>query len=196
MNLVTLFALCATCGVLVAGIYRLLCRLPEYSATDVLPFLHSIDLETLYGTFHPEAEDAFRQKLSPREFREVQWKRFHLGIHYCSMILDNCRVLQGWTRYERRNSWSYLGEKQQDMLRELRTTCVQCRLSSAVIRLRLRWWLVRMRLFPWVAPPSFAALLKVGSADMIAFYDKIREAAELFSAAYGENYHERLMEVL
>ena len=31
---------------------------------------------------------------------------------------------------------------------------------------------------------------------MIAFYDKIRETAEFFSLASGEDYHQKLMEVL
>ena len=73
---------------------------------------------------------------------------------------------------------------------------MQCRLAAFVIRLRLRWWLLRMSLLPWTTPPSFNYLLHLGSSEMIGFYDKIRTAAETFSLAYGDDYHHKLMQVL
>jgi hypothetical protein len=36
----------------------------------------------------------------------------------------------------------------------------------------------------------------VGSGDMLTFYSKVREMAEIFSLAYGDDYHEKLMAVL
>jgi hypothetical protein len=60
----------------------------------------------------------------------------------------------------------------------------------------LRLWLVRMALVPFAAPPSFATLLAAGSWEMISFYETVRTHAEVFSMAYGEEYHEKLMQVL
>ena len=196
MNLVSLIAAFVICGLIVALLYERLCRLSELSPSDVLPFLQKIDLEVLYGTFHPEAEEMLRQKLPPAEFKEIQWKRFHLAIHYCKLLTANSRVLQGWTLYGRRQTWQQFSPALQDTVIELRNYCMQCRAAAWVIRLRLQWWLMRMRLFPWAPAPTFTRLLSSGSAEMIDFYDKVRESAELFSLAYGEDYHQKLMQVL
>lgn len=196
MNFFSLVSALVTCGVLAAALYEWLCRFSERSPSDVLPFLQKIDLEVMYGTFHPEAEEVLRRRLPPNEFRQIQWKRFHLAIHYCLLLAANSRVLQGWARYGKRNDWLNLGADLQSTVTELRHKCMQCRLAAWVIRLRLRWWLARMRLFPWAPVPTFSTLVQLGSADMVAFYDKIRETAELFSVAYGEDYHQKLMQVL
>jgi hypothetical protein len=185
-----------TSGVVASVVYEWLCRFSERTANDVLPFLQKIDLETLWGTFHPDAEAMLREQLSPKEFKQVQWKRFHLAIHYCEMLANNSRVLQGWTRYERKRGWRTFTPALKETITELRNTCMQCRLATFVIRLRLRWWLLKMALLPWTAPPSFKSLLGMGSAEMISFYDKVREMAESFSLAYGDDYHEKLMAVL
>ena len=95
MNFTSLITAAVTCGVFVVALYRRLCRFSERTCSDVLPFLQKIDLEVLYGTFHPEAEEMKRQELSPQEFKRWQWKRFHLGIHFCRLLGGNCRVLQG-----------------------------------------------------------------------------------------------------
>lgn len=185
-----------TCCVLAVVLYRWLCRFSERSPSDVLPFLQKVDLEVMYGTFHPEAEEMLRQKLPPDKFKEIQWKRFHLAIHFCELLTANSRVLQEWTLYGRRKTWEDFTPGLQKTVIELRNRCMQCRLAAFVIRMRLRWWLARMRLFPWSSPPTFSKLLRLGSADMIKFYDQVREAAELFSLAYGEDYHQKLMQVL
>lgn len=195
MNLIFLIAGIATWGLLL-GAYRWLCRFSERTASDVLPFLQKVDLELLYGTFHPEAEDFLRENHPPGEFKRLQWKRFLLGIHLCGLLAANCRIFQGWTRYERRRGWRSLTPELQAIITELRNTCAQCRLATFVIGLRLRWWVLKMVLMPWIAPPSFKTLLSVGSADMLSFYDKVREMAETFSLAYGDDYHEKLMAVL
>ena len=195
MNLLSLITAIATFGFAI-GIYRWLCRFSDRSPSDILPFLQKVDLEAFYGTFHPEAEDMLRRELKPAEFRQVQWKRFHLAIHYCDMLTANTRILQGWTRYERKQSWNSMPAALQNRVVELRNLCMQCRLATFVIRFRLRWWLLRMALLPFMAPPSFKALVRVGSPEMISFYDKVRQTAEAFSHAYGEDYHQQLMQVL
>lgn len=196
MSLLFPFTLAVACTLLTVAVYRRLFRIREYSASDVPLFLHKVDLELLYGIFHSEAEEMLREKLAPGEFLEAQWKRFHLAIRYCDLLTANSQVLLGWTRYVRRNDWQNLGPDLQSTVTELRHTCMQCRLAAWVIRLRLRWWLARMRLFPWAPVPTFSTLVQLGSTDMVAFYDKIRQTAELFSVAYGEDYHQKLMQVL
>lgn len=194
MNLVSLITALATCSLFAVGIYQWLCRFSERSPVDVLPFLQKIDLEALHETFDPDAEEMLRRQLRPAEFKGAQWKRFHLAIHYCNMLTANSRILQGWTRYERRQSWSNIAPARQNKVVELRNTCMRCRLAAFVIRVRLRWWLLRMTLLPFMAPPSFKTLLRLGSPEMISFYDEVRTTAE--ALAGGADYHQQLMQLL
>src|SRR5579864_5025457 len=147
--------------------YRLTTRFSVRTPNDVFPFLLSVDMEALNGTFHPEVEEHFRATLSAEDFKKMQWKRIHLAIHYCNMVANNARVFLGWTKYEHGENWKALDPDLQGMILSLRDACAQCRLSSFVIRLRLRWWLVRMTLLPFAEPPTFETLLRCGSADLI-----------------------------
>ena len=177
-------------------VYRWLYEFAYRTAGDVLAFLVEVDMEALNGTFHPEAEANLRQSLPAAEFRTVQWKRFHLAIHYCNKLAHNARVFQGWTKYERKQSWDGMAWGLQKTVQELRIACTQCRLSTFVIKTRLHWWLARARLLPFLPLPSFETLLQSGSADMISFYERVKQLAELFSLAYGEEYHDKLMQAL
>ncbi|MBZ5521364.1 MAG: hypothetical protein LAP21_03805 [Acidobacteriia bacterium] len=177
-------------------IYEWLCRFSERTANDVPPFLQRIDLEEVAGIFHPATETRLRESLSPKEFRKLQWKRFHLALHYCSNLSVNARVLQGWVRHDRKEVWDMLGDEMKETLHGLREACLQCRMASLVIRMRLHWWLIRMALFPFAGPPSFKSLLGSGSSDLISFYKTILQHAEEYSQAYGEEYHQRLMQAL
>ena len=177
-------------------IYDHVCGFSRRTANDVFPFLVKLDMEALYGTFHPDPEKRFRESLSPREFKRIQWKRIHLAIHYCNQIVNNAHVFLTWTRYERKQTWlaDYPGIKK--TAHDLRIACLQSSLSAFVIKSRLRWWLVRMALVPFAPPPSFATLLKHGSWDMITFYERVKALAEIFSLSYGDEYHEKLMQAL
>jgi hypothetical protein len=176
--------------------YRLATRFSMRSPQDVFPFLLHQDMELLNGAFHPEAEENFRNKHTPKEFKRVQWKRIHLALHYCNNISNNARVFWGWTRYERTVNWNVLDPRLQEELLSLRDVCIQCLHSSLVMRLTLRWWLLRMAILPFAQPPTFQTLIKLGSADMISFYEKARELAELFSCVYGNDYHQKLVKAL
>ncbi|MCU1255109.1 MAG: hypothetical protein JWM83_1408 [Candidatus Angelobacter sp.] len=176
--------------------YRLTTRLSERTASDVPLFLQKMEMEALYGAFHPEADEHFRSTLSPKKFRQVQWKRIHLALHYCQILSANAWVFQGWTKHERGQNWDMLEDHLQRTILSLRDACVQCRLSSLMIRVSLRWWLVRMALLPFVPPPSFATLIDRGSSDMISFYETVKAMAEVFSLAYGDDYHQKLMQAL
>jgi hypothetical protein len=177
-------------------IYKWGTRFSMRAANDVYPFLRKIDLEAVYGTFHPEAEEAMRNMHPPKEFRRVQWKRFHLAIYYCEMMSHNAGVLQSWVRHERKQNWDSMSHAVRRTVQDLRAACVQCQLSTFVIRMRLRWWLVRSALIPFTTLPSFRILLPVGSGDMISYYEKMKALAELFSLAFGEEFHQKLARTL
>jgi hypothetical protein len=177
-------------------VYECLCRFSERAANDVPPFLQRVDLEELAALFHPAAEERLRQTLPPREFRKVQWKRFHLAIHHCRNLAGNARVFQGWARHDRKEVWDMLSEEMKETLHGLREACIQCRMASGVIRFRLHWWHIRMALLPFAGPPSFSVLKGLGSSDLIDFYKKIQCHAREYSLVYGEDYHQKLIRAL
>src|SRR5258708_4471173 len=181
---------------LTALLYHLTTRFSKRTYNDVFPFLLSVDAEVLYGTFHPEAEEHFRSIHSPEEFRKVQWKRIHLALHYCKKISNNAGIFLGWMRYERAENWRALDPVLREEVLSLRDLSIQCLHSSLVMRLTLRWWLVRMAIAPFAQPPTFATLIRLGSADMISFYDNAKALAENFSYIYGEDYHQKLIQAL
>jgi hypothetical protein len=180
----------------VAIAYRMSTRLSVRMPNDVYPFLLSVDLEELNGAFHPEAEAHFRSVLPPEEFKENHWKRIHLALHFCNKVANNARVFLGWMKYEHEQNWDTLEPELQEAVLALRDVCAQCRLSSLVIRIRLRCWLLRMALLPFLPPPTFKTLLKIGSADMVSFYQTARALAESYSLIYGEDYHAKLVQAL
>jgi hypothetical protein len=177
-------------------IYGSVCGFSSRMANDVFPFLFKMDMEAVYGTFHPDPEKHFRNSLPAAEFKRIQWKRIHLAIHYCDQISNNAEVFLSWTRYEQKQSWLAVNPGVRKTVRELRIACLQSRLSVFMIRSRLRWWLVRMALLPFAPPPSFVTLVNAGSWEMISFYETVTALAEVFSLAYGEEYHQKLMQAL
>src|SRR5438105_774264 len=115
------------------GLRRLLNWLFKFAyraANDVFPFLFKLDMEALYGTFHPDPEKTFRESLTPQEFRRIQWKRIHLAIHYCNQIVNNAQVLLSWTRYEGKQTWLADHPGIKKTAHDLRIACLQSSLST------------------------------------------------------------------
>lgn len=177
-------------------VWRWLFTFAYRAANDVFPFLLKTDMEALYGTFHPDVEKPFRDSMSPAEFRQWQWKRIHLAIHYCNQISNNTQVFLSWIRHERKHSWLALNSGMRKTAKDLRAASLKASLTAMLIRGRLRWWLVRMALLPFAAPPTFATLVDLGSWEMISVYERVKKLAEVFSLAYGEEYHDKLMQAL
>jgi len=64
------------------------------------------------------------------------------------------------------------------------------------VRIRIHLWLVKMVILPFGAPPTFASLSRLGSVEMLSYYEQIKAAAIVLSQGYGENYHQKLAHVL
>jgi hypothetical protein len=195
---VELFGLAIMVGIICTFVLRRLhqwiVRFSHRAANDVFPFLLKIEVDALYGTFHPDVEKYFRDSMPATEFKQWQWKRIHLAIHYCNQISNNTQVFLSWTRHERKHSWLAMNPEMRRTAKELRAACLRSSLTAILIRSHLRWWLLRMALLPFAVPPTFSALLELGSLEMISFYEKVKTIAETFSLGYGEEYHDKLMQ--
>lgn len=161
----------------------------DWNASDVVPFLRKIDLEILWGIFHPEAEKELRERLPADEFRRVQIKRYHLALQYCADLTHNAYVVSKWSRTERRRG--DLAPQVARVTLDLLSVCAQCRMASMYVRLCLCCWLLRMALLPLSTPPSFERLLKNGSGPLLSFYDRVKAKAEEFSLAYNDEEFSR-----
>jgi hypothetical protein len=161
----------------------------------VYPFFHRIESEILYGSFHPEAEDNFRSTHSREEFRKWQWKRIHLAIHLCREITGNCRLLLTWAAYERKTNWRSFPDNLRRGLREFQVACLHSSTAAFSVRIRLRFWLIRMALFPALPVPSFSNIT-THSETLMAFYNTAETMAEVISLTHGENIHQNMLEVL
>jgi hypothetical protein len=184
------------CSYFARSLFSWLCGFSERTANDVVPFLRKIDMEVVYGTFHPEVEDEYRAQTPPKDFNAWQWKRIHLALHLCLDMVHNCGLFLAWTRFERKANGSVLPTELQTCIRELRISSLQCRMACFIIRTRLRLWLLRMAVLPFLPSPSFNTLLKKGSSDMVSFYETAKVLAESFSLAYGDDFHHQFVAAL
>ncbi len=178
-------------------VLRAVCKLSPTTPNEVYPFLLKVDMDAVYGTFHPDVEKQFRETLPAAEFKRIQWQRIHLALHYCKHIANNSRVFLYWSQYEGKQNWP-TGDVDEirSTIKQLRVACLQSRLSTCLVRFRLQWWLFQMALLPFVEPPSFATLIAHGGWDMISFYEKVTGLAESLSLAYGSEYHKKIMQAL
>ena len=53
-----------------------------------------------------------------------------------------------------------------------------------------------MALFPFLPTPNFAVLLRLGSAELLDFYQQTKAVALELAQAYGAEYHARLAQSL
>ena len=175
---------------------RFITRLSERTIRDVYPFFHRVESAILYGTFRPEPEDDFKSTHSRKEFKDWQFRRLHLAIHQCLFITANCRLLMGWAEHERQVNWSEFRDDLRKALREFQVACMQSRTAAFTIRLRLRLWLIRMVLLPFLPIPSFRNISS-HSEVLIASYNTAEALAEALSLTYNDDsIHENMLAVL
>lgn len=200
MNLETLIPFAALLGLFglfaVRFLYEWIYRFTDRTAQDLIPYLQKIDLSEIRSLFDPQEEQYLKLNVPPREFRKIQWKRCRLAQQYVRNLAHNARVIQEWGKFERNRSRKTQDAGVRRTSLELTIVCAQCRICAVIMKLQLHWWLVKMSVLPFLAPPSFQSLLQCGSMEMVSFYEKIRKKAGDIGAVYGENYKARLTQVI
>lgn len=176
--------------------YEWIYRFSERTAQDVIPYLRSINLEELKTLFDPGTERYLRLNSSLRQFKKSQWKRSHLALQYIGDLGHNAKVFQEWAKFERNRSRNTQDRDARRASLELTIACAQCRICVLAVRIRIRLWLIKMAAFPFSAPPSFASLPRLGSVEMLSYYERIKALAITLSQGYGEGYHQKLAHIL
>ncbi len=179
-----------------ALLYRHIYGVDDRTAEEVLPYLRPVDVREVQHLFSATAERYLRLNLTPSQFRRAQRQRMHLALEYIRRISHNARILQEWGTYEMARARAASNAECSHLSVDLIGASVQCRMCSFVLRTRLHTWLFRIALLPFLAPPSFEMLIKFGSADLLDFYGKVRNAAGELGRCYGEAQQSRLGEYL
>lgn len=177
-------------------LYEWIYRFSERTAHDVIPYLRTINLEELKTLLDPATEKYLRLNSSLQEFRKAQWKRCHLALQYAGDLAHNAKVFQEWGKYERNRS---RGTQDRDARRtslDLTIACAQCRICALAVRIRIHFWMIRMAILPFSTPPTFASLARMGSVELLSYYQQVKMSAMELGQAYGENYHQKLEHVL
>ena len=174
-------------------LYEWVYRFSERTADDVIPYLRSINLDEMKSFFDPEAEKYLRHNSSPQEYKRTQWKRCHLALQSLGDLAHNARVFQEWGKYERTRSRRMQDRDARRTSLELTIACAQCRICAVTVRARIHYWLIKMAVLPFAAAPTFASLPRLGSVEMLSFYQRIKASAVQLGQAYGESYHQKLV---
>ena len=177
-------------------LYEWIYRFSERTAQDVIPYLRPISFEEIKTLLDPASERYLRLNSSAQEFKRLQWKRSHLALQYVGDLAHNAKVFQEWGKYERTRSRTTLDRETKRTSLELTIACAQCRICALAVRIRIRLWLVKMAILPFGEAPTFASLPRVGSVELLSYYEQIKAAAIVLSQGYGENYHQKLAHVL
>jgi hypothetical protein len=168
----------------------------QRTAHDVIPYLRSINLEEVRALLDPGTERYLRLNTSPEEFKRSQWKRCHLALQYVNDLARNAKVIQEWGKYERNRSRTTRDGEIRRASLDLTVACAQCRICAVAVRIRIHFWMFKMAIVPFSAPPSFASLPRMGSVEMVSYYEQIKASAILIGQGYGESYHQKLAHVL
>jgi len=196
MQILTLVLLGVSIVVAIRALYRRAYGFTNRTIVDVIPFLQEVNVEHLAELIDSAEERFLRSNLGEKEFRKAQLKRMRLLREYVNRMSHNTAVLLEWARSDRRKSWDS-GEKEWEELSEhLVKACLHFQAGAFTIRLALHRWMIKSVLLPSVSVPSIAILRKFETFDLFDAYGAMRLAAENLSAAYGDEFHQKLAQSL
>lgn len=177
-------------------LYRKIYDVRVRTAEEVAPFLRPVDIREVEDLFSASTETCLRLNMTAPRFRRAQLQRIHLALEYIRRISHNALIAQQWAAYEMGRARAAGNTECGHLSVDLVGASVHCRMCGFVLRARLHSWLVRMAFLPFLAPPSFDTLIKYGSADLLDFYGKVRSTAFELGNCYGDNYQDKLAELM
>jgi hypothetical protein len=179
-----------------ALLYRQIYRVGDRTADQVLPSISPLGAMGVHELFSAVAEHHLRRNLTPDQFRRAQRHRIILALEYMRRISHNALVLQQWASYEMACARVAADQKRSRLSADVIAATVQCRMCSFMLSTRLRCWWLRTALLPFAKLPSFDALVRFGSTDLLYAYSRVRTAAGQLSRSCGEVQRNKLAEFL
>ena len=177
--------------------YQRFTRFRNRTEDDVVSYLLPIDLGELTGLVDALTEEIMWHELEPLELRKVQMNRMRLLLNYIRRMRHNADVLQEWGEhgYRRRRFAEEDGIKSCSL--DLLKSCRHFRFGARAVQLDLHIKFIKLKLFPSKPIPKLSQLRRIdASFDLLFAYQSIRVAAEYLSQSYGDDYYDRLAEIL
>src|ERR1700674_738955 len=152
--MITGFVLALVFLVPIAALVRRLYRFEKRTFSDVVPYLHRDNPESLEELLNHVLEGNLLLNLGQKQFRKEQLKRIRLAQEFIAQRAHNAKILQEWGDTE-----CDKGRKTRD--RELRVAahvlvhaCTEYRIGALWIQYQLHIWYIRMTLLPFLPVPQ------------------------------------------
>ena len=159
---------------------------------EMVPHLRNASLVEVKELINPADEGYLRLNLPSKAFRQAQINRLYLLREHLMRMSHNAVTLQQWATFELAKSGKTANKGATDTSRELIQYCFLFRIASAIVRLRLRFWLMRIRLLPFVSIPMLAEARKAAGTDIAYTYERIRETADKLCITSGSRCQSKL----
>lgn len=183
-------------ALLLALLYRQIYRVGDRTADQVLPSISPLGAMGVHELFSAVAEHHLRTNLTPEQFRRAQRHRIILALEYMRRISQNALVLQQWASYEMARARAAADQRRSHLSADVIAATVKCRMCSFMLSTRLHCWWLRTALLPFANLPSFEALVRFGSTDLIYAYSRVRTTAGQLSRSCSEIQRNKLVEFL
>lgn len=174
-------------------LYRRTYRLTRRPPGQVIAYLRGVEPEELRQLLDPTAEQYLRLNLSKEQFRKEQRNRMWLALEYLGRLSHNALIMAEWGHYELRRTRRTHSAEEREASLELISSSLQVRVCSFVLRATIHVWLVRMTVLPFLPMPRIAGLVRMGSTDLLEFYQTMKYAAAQLSQCYGDLYREKMI---
>jgi hypothetical protein len=176
-------------AVLFRYVFRFFHRRPPNQVVD---YLRDVDPADVGHLLDPVPERYLRLNMSKEQFRQEQRHRLRLAFEYIGRLAHNGVIVAEWGQFELKRNRRTLPVEEQETCLELVSAGLQVRMCGFVLRARIKLWLVRMALLPFLAPPSVEKLPDCGSAELLGFYRAMTSSALKLSQAYGNPFHKEM----
>lgn len=173
-------------------LYRRTYRFPRRPPGQVISYLRGVEPEELRQLLDPKVEQYLRLNLSKEQFRQEQRNRMWLALEYLGRLSHNALIMAEWGNYELKRTRRTHSAEEREASLELISSSLQVRICSFMLRATIHVWLVRMALLPFLPAPRIAGLVRMGSTDLLEFYQTMQCAAAQLSQCYGDLYREKM----
>lgn len=190
--LVALFLFAVVGTVSFESLYRWIYGFPNRTEKEIIPHLREADLEHLKDLLSLADEGYLRLNLSPMAFRQEQRRRIYLTLEYYGRMSHNALLVRDWASTELRKSRKTRNREITSVSTELNNACVEFRICTFIMRMKLHIWLFRIKALPFISIPCLAEARRIDSFDLIYSYERIKQAAEKLSRACGSSYQGQL----
>ena len=166
-------------------------RPPDRSIEDAVDYLVPVDLCKLEDLLDAAAEGQIRSGVSVSEFRVIQRQRMHLYLEFLRRMSHNSSVLIQLGN-------CHMNDRQPEvirMARSLQEDGIRVRLYSLAATVKVRFWLLLLRLH-LVPAPVLCELNEVCGVHGLEGYEKLKTAASMFFVKIGPSKLDQLLDHL